>query len=157
MPSTKELLPEGALQGDGGVDGRSGRLEHREELVGPSLDLEAAGVGHGHAMGGPHVVDERTEPRAELLHEGRRPLDVGHEHRDEAARELGGQDGCPLGHLELVGDEPDRHDPIPPGCVEQARPGSLPSGVVLEPDLAEPGQGVADVGLVVDREASYAS
>src|SRR5207245_10923822 len=36
--------------------------------------------------------------------------------------------------------------------VQQPRAGALPSGIVLESDLVEPGERIAHVGLVVDRK-----
>ena len=59
--------------------------------------------------------------------------------------------------LQLAGDEPDGHDAVFLRRVQQALAGALPSGVVLEVDLAEPGQRIADVGLVVNGQASTAA
>ena len=54
--------------------------------------------------------------------------------------------------LQLTGDEPDRHDPVLLGGVQQPLAGALPGALVLEPDLTEASEGVADMGLVVDRQ-----
>ena len=56
--------------------------------------------------------------------------------------------------VELAGDEPEGHDPVLLGRVEQPLPRSLTGRVVLEVDLVEPGERVADVGGVVDRKPS---
>ena len=65
-----------------------------------------------------------------------------------------GQIGGPEPSLgpELAGDEPDRHDPVLLGRVQQTLSGPLPGGVVLESHLVEPGQGVPNVRLVVDGQ-----
>ena len=58
--------------------------------------------------------------------------------------------------LQLTGDEPDRHDPVLLGCVQQSFAGALARPFVFEVDLAEASKGVADVGLVVNRSAGIA-
>ncbi len=58
--------------------------------------------------------------------------------------------------LELARDEADRHDAEPLGRLQQPLAGELPGGVVLEIDLPEPRQSVADMGGVVDRQAAPA-
>ena len=54
--------------------------------------------------------------------------------------------------LQLAFDEPDGHDPVALGRVEQPDAGALPSVLVLELDLTESGEGVAHVGGVVNRQ-----
>ena len=54
---------------------------------------------------------------------------------------------------EFCADEPDRHDAEPLGRTEQPETGSFPRLVVLELDLPEASQGVADVARIDDREA----
>src|SRR5207245_373680 len=54
--------------------------------------------------------------------------------------------------LQLARDEPDGHDAVLLRRVQQPRAGALPSGIVLESDLVEPGERIAHVGLVVDRK-----
>src|SRR3954467_5767569 len=61
--------------------------------------------------------------------------------------------GPPPGRTELPVDEPDRHDPESLGGVEQPLPRAIAGGVVLPCDAVEPRERVADVRLVVDREA----
>ena len=58
--------------------------------------------------------------------------------------------------LELTGDEADRDDAEAFGRSEQSRAGLLARLLVLELDLVEAGEGVADVGGVVDRQAPAA-
>ncbi len=60
--------------------------------------------------------------------------------------------GVALGGLQLTGDESDGDDTVLLGGVEQPRAGALPSRVVLEAHLREPGERVTHVGLVVDRQ-----
>lgn len=45
---------------------------------------------------------------------------------------------------------------MPLGGPQESHPGAIPGAVVLEGDLVEPGQGVADVRRVVDRQATLA-
>ena len=85
-------------------------------------------------------------------------LDVGHQHGEEAGRQRGRSAGTALPEgalrVELAGDEAERHDPVLLGGVEQPLARSLAGRVVLEVDLVEPGERVADVGGVVDRKPS---
>jgi hypothetical protein len=53
--------------------------------------------------------------------------------------------------LKLTGDEPDRNDAIPLGCVQQLLAGALSGAFVFEVDSVETSEGVTDVSLVVDR------
>ena len=53
---------------------------------------------------------------------------------------------------QLPGHEADGHDAVLLRRAQQTRPGSIASGIVLEDDLVEPGQGIADMGRVVDRQ-----
>src|SRR6266542_2448676 len=57
---------------------------------------------------------------------------------------------------QLAGDEPDGHDAVLLGGVQEPLAGPLPGRVVLERDLVEPGEGVAHVRLVVDGQPSPA-
>ena len=59
--------------------------------------------------------------------------------------------------LQLAGDEPDRNDAEALGRLQQTGAGLLPGRLVLEHDLVEAGQGVADVGGVVDRQPPAAA
>ena len=58
-PSGHVVRAELALDRDGGVDRRAGRLEHGEELVGVRLDLVAAGAGDARPQDAPQLVDQR--------------------------------------------------------------------------------------------------
>ncbi len=95
------------------------------------------------------------------MDQGGGTLDVGEQHRHEAVRELHRFSGDRLTELalglQLTGDETDRHDPVLLGRVQQPLAGALPGALVLEPDLTEPGEGIADVGLVVDRQPPAAA
>ncbi len=82
-------LEELALDGDGGVEGGAGALEHREELVGPRLD-GVPGRRHRRLLQQcPHVADQPAVLLTQPIDEARRVLDVGHEHGEEAGREGG--------------------------------------------------------------------
>ena len=123
------------LHGDGSIDGRAWGLEDCEELVGASLDLVPAGRHDRAAQHRPHLVDQLAVALAEPVHECRRPLDVGHQHRDEARGQLDrlivGVPERPLG-LQLAGDEADRHDLELLGRVEQPQACSLAGFLALE-------------------------
>ena len=54
--------------------------------------------------------------------------------------------------LQLTGDEADGHDAEALGRLEQAGASLVPGLFVLEDDLVEAGEGVTDVGGVVDRQ-----
>ena len=103
---------------------------------------------------GDDVVDQAAEAPTEPLHETGRPLDVGHQQRDEPRRQGGIVAAARC--LQLAGDEPDRHDAEALGSLEQPLARPLAGRVVLERDLPEAGEGVADVGGVVDRQAPSA-
>jgi hypothetical protein len=60
----------------------------------------------------------------------------------------------PLLGSQLAGDEPDRHDAVLLGRVQQPPARAVPGGVVLEGDLVEPGEGIPHVRLVIDRQPS---
>ncbi|MEJ7583079.1 MAG: hypothetical protein WKF43_03130 [Acidimicrobiales bacterium] len=110
--------------------------------------------GGGAAQDGAQRVEQFAVAGAEAVHEGRRTLDVGHQHRHEARRELRGTVGLRAEgtlRLQLSGDEADGHDLVLLGCVQQSRAGALAGGLVLKRRLAEAGQRVADVGRIVDR------
>ena len=79
---------------------------------------------------------------------------VGHQHRDKAGRKLHSwpQPTKLTLRLQLTGDEPDRHDPVPLGCVQQSLAGARAGVFVFELDLAESSEGVPDVSLVMDRQ-----
>jgi hypothetical protein len=53
--------------------------------------------------------------------------------------------------LQLTGDEANRNDPVPFGCVQQPLAGTLPGGLVFELHSIEASQSVTNVRLVVDR------
>ena len=136
-------------------------FEHREQIVGPGLDHMAVRRGHGAPQDRPHLVDQLAVALLEVLDERGRALDVGHQHRDETGRELDSFGRGPrpsqlaLG-AQLAVDEPDGHDPVLLRRVQQPLAGPLAGRLVLEVDLVEPGERVADVRLVVDREAPAA-
>ena len=85
-----------------------------------------------------------------------RSFDVGEQHRHETRRERNRLVRAASGELalglELTGDETDRHDPEAFGGFEKPGAGTVPRLVVLEVHPAEAGEGVADVGGVVDRQ-----
>ncbi len=62
----------------------------------------------------------------------------------------------PLTGIDLAGDETDRHDAVALCSPQQACTSTVTRRVVLELDLAEPGQRVAHVRRVVDREPPVA-
>jgi hypothetical protein len=85
----------------------------------------------------------------------RRSLDVGEKHRDEARRRedrfVSPALEVTLG-LQLVGDEPDGHDLELPRGDEESLTRPVTGGFVLERDLVQAGERVADVVGIVDRE-----
>jgi hypothetical protein len=83
---------------------------------------------------------------------GTRPIvfDVDQEQLAECHAWL--RDGLHL-RAELAGDEADGHDPVLLGGVEEPLAGPFPGRFVLERHLVEALQGIADVRLVVDRQA----
>ena len=134
-----------------------GALERGEELVGAGLDLVAARPGDGTTLDRAHLVEQLAVALAEPMDQRGGALDVGHEHRDEprGQRALAGPPAAEGAFgLQLAGDEPDRHDLVLLGRLQQPGPGPVPGRLVLERDLAEAGQRVADVGGVVDRQPS---
>ncbi len=104
----------------------------------------------------PHPFDERGELSSELPHQRGGALDVGHQHRHEPARQLVARTPPPLTGIDLAGDETDRHDAVALCSPQQPRARTVTRRVVFELDLAEPGQRVADVRRVVDREPPVA-
>jgi hypothetical protein len=139
-----------ALDCDGRLEGGGRLLEGGEELVGTSVDFAAARSLHGSVENGANALQQGAVSIAQLTEQDGRSFDVGHQQRDEPPGQAGGH-LSPL-RLQLAGDEPDRHDAVLPGRVQQPLPCSLARGLVLEGDLVEPGQRVPYVGLVVDRQ-----
>ena len=121
----------------------------------------AVGRRHGAPQDRPHLLDQLAVALLEVLDERRRAFDVGHQHRDETGWELDPFDGgaraskLALG-AQLAVDEPDGNDPVLLRRVQQPLAGPLAGLLVLEVDLVEAGERVADVRLVVDREAPAA-
>ena len=145
------VIPDGPLDGHGRLDRRGRMLEDGEELIGPGVNLVAAGAPHRAADEAARIGQQRCVAVAEALHQSGRVLDVGQQERHRA----GGQDALAL-PAELAVHEADRHDPVLLGGPQQPPPGAVAGLVVLELDLAESGQGVANVRFVVDRQASPA-
>jgi hypothetical protein len=144
-----------------GVEGGLWKFEHREELVRPRFDHLAAHSQRGVSLDRPHVVDQVAVALTQTMDQGGRTFDVRHQHRHEAGRQLY-RLSCPeltelTLRLQLTGDEPDRHDPVLLGRVQQSLAGALSSAFVFEHDLAETSERVPDVGLVVDRQPAPAA
>ena len=99
---------------------------------------------HRRALDAPHGGQHRPVSVAELGEVLARALDVGEEEGQLAGRQLG---------AELPVDEPDGQDAVTLRGLEQPRAGAIACRLVLEEDAVEARQGVADVGLVVDRQA----
>src|SRR5262249_15853843 len=129
------------LDGDPGLDGRSGLLEDREELVRPGVDLAAAGPKDGLPQNGADVVQKRSIAVTELTQQNGRALDVGHEQGHETGRQGcdGGRGGLGLAvpplRFELTRDEPHRYDAELLGGVQQALTRALAGSIALERDL----------------------
>ena len=134
------------LDGERRLD-RSGRLlEDREQLVRPRVHLAAAGA----ANSGPdEPADVGQDPGvaiAQPLHQLGRSLDIGQEQGDVAMRQ-------PALRLQLGADESDRNDAVLLGRPQQAHPGAIAGGVVLERHLAEAGKRVSHMRSIVDGQA----
>jgi hypothetical protein len=134
-----------ALDRDRRLERGGGKPERGEQLVAAGVDLVAAGSLHGRPKETAQLVQERTVPVAEAVDEIGRGLDIGQHEGDLTARQ-------PELRPELAPDESEGHDPVLLGRLQEAHPRSVATRVVLEADATEPGKGVADVGLVVDRE-----
>ena len=154
-------LAELALHGDGGLKRGARALEHREELVRPRFHGLAGERQRSLPKQRSHTADQLAVLLAQSFDKARGVLDVGHQHGEEAGRQLGRfeRPTFPEGALrvQLAGDEPEGHDPVLLRGVEQ--PGARPvaRGVVLEADLVEPSERVSDMGRVVDRKPSPAA
>ena len=96
-----------------------------------------------------------AEALAELVHQPGRALHVGHQHRHEPGRQARpgwpGRAGADCSSLVMNPTGTMRKRLA--ACSSRVRARSR-GGVVLEGDLAEAGEGVADVGGVVDRQAA---
>ena len=100
------------------------------------------------------AVEQLAVAVTEAVEQLGRSLDVGEQHRHEARRQVhrfAAPAELALG-LQLAGDEADGHDAEALGRLEQPGPRLLPGVFVLEHDLVETGEGVADMGGVVDRQ-----
>jgi hypothetical protein len=133
-------------------------LEHGEELVGAGLDDVPTAIDGGAFEDRAHAIEQRAIAVAETVQQRRRALHVGEQHGDETRRQV--RRVAPPAELalrlELAGDEADRDDAEALGRPEQTRAGLLARLLVIELDLVEAGEGVADVGGVVDRQATTA-
>ena len=133
-----------ALDLDRRLDRRGRRPEDGEELVGAGVDLEASAGAHRRALDAPHGIEHRSVSVLELGEVAARALDVGEEEGQLPGRQL---------RADLAVDEPDRQDAVALGRLQQLRPGAVAGRVIVEQHPVEAGQRVADVGLVVDRQA----
>ena len=152
-------LAQGPLHRHGRLGCRGRLLEHGEELVGARLDDEPRSLGACTFEDRADAVEQLAVAVAEPVDQLRRSLDVGEQHGHEARRQvarLGPAAELALG-LQLAGDEPDRNDAEALGRLQQTGAGLLACRLVLEHDLVEAGQGVADVGGVVDRQTPAAA
>ena len=142
------------------IDCRPGRLEHREEFVGPRLDLVAAARRDTRPQDGPQLLDQGCEMLVDALHQRGGTLDIGHQHRDESAGEH--RDTCverrqgPF-HFQLSGNEADRHDLELLRRVQQTLASAVTGCVALEVDPPEPCQRVANMARIVDRQSPAAT
>jgi hypothetical protein len=150
-PSADDPIIRPAVRGHPPLHGyrRAQRLsrigEGGEEFIGSRVDLVAARPLGFRPQQAAHLGQESRISVAELGQVPRRVLDVGQQQGDTAGRQ-------PKLGAELAVDEPDRHDPVALGGLEEPRPRSIPRALVVEHDPVEASQRVADVGLVVDRE-----
>ena len=117
-----------ALGGKG--DGASGPVQVRAGRVGPVQDGEG------------RIAEDAAQALLEL---------AGCPGPAQLDHEAPGRRVAPL-RLQLAGDEADRHDAVLLRRVQEPGARALAGGVVLEADLAEPGERVPDVRLVVDRQ-----
>ena len=131
-------------------------LEQRHRAVGalarkrhsPAFTIEVGGYGFGPVENRERRVTENgPQPRLELF---RRPQSPQLDDRFTRGR-------LPALGTQLTVHETKRNDPVLLGGFEQ--PGSRPVArrFILEADLIEACEGVADVGLIVDREAALAA
>jgi hypothetical protein len=141
------------------LDRRRGPFEDGEELVRSGIDLPTTGLDDRFPNEAPHIVQQAGVPVAEVPEERCGVLDVGQQERDEAGGEGRHVDrlGVPPLRSELPIDEPDRHDPELLGGVQQPPAGPVSRRVVLEGHPLEPGQSVAHVSHVVDRQPAPAA
>jgi hypothetical protein len=139
-------VPHRPLDGQRGVERRGAVLEHGEDVVAARGDDVPARRAHRGPHDPPDVGQHVGVPVAGTAQQRRRALDVAEQERDPARRQPGLR-------LELRVDEADRHDAVPLGRAQQPAARAVAGRVVLEGDLVEPGEGVADVRRVVDREA----
>ena len=110
----------------------------------------------------PDVAEEVHIPVAETLEKLGRALDIGQQEGDGSAwqaREVNrARLELPLEALlpKLTVEETERHDAVSLRGTKKPLARPLASPIVLEAGLVEPGEGIADMRRVVDREPSAA-
>ena len=102
------------------------------------------------------AVEQLAVAVTQPMQQARRSLDVGEQHRHEASRQMdrfAAPSELTFG-LQLTGDEPDGDDAESLGRLQQPASSEVSRRLVLENDLVEAGESIADVGRVVDRQPS---
>ena len=145
MPSVHACAATPRWMASAALSAEGGPLEGGEELIATGVDLAAPGLPHGRPEQTTLLVQQGPIPIAESVQQLGRALDVGQHEGDLAAWQL-------LLRPELDADEPERHDPELLGRLQEPHPRPVAVRVVLEADAAEPGERVANVRLVVDRQ-----
>ena len=126
---------------------RASRAFAREN-DGLAVTVEVGGNGLGPVENRERRVAENgPQPRLELL---RRPKPAELDDRLTRGR-------LPALRAQLAGHEAKGHDAVLLGSFQQPRSRPLSRRFMLETDLIEAREGVADVGLVVDRQAPAAA
>lgn len=116
------------------------RRAHRRER-----QPRSPGVADGGALDTPNGVDHCAVSVFELGEVARRALDIGEQEGELAGRQF---------RPELAVDKANRQDSVALRRLEQAGPRAIPHGLVVEQEPVEARQGVADMRLVVDRQAA---
>jgi hypothetical protein len=133
------------LDGDSRIERGGGSLERGEELVAASVDLAAASSLHSWPQQTAKLVQHGAITISEPVKQLGRALDIGQREGDLTARQL-------LLRPELDPDESERHDPELLRRLQEPHSRSVAARLILEADAAEPGERVANVRLIVDRQ-----
>ena len=148
-----------ALNDKRGIESRVRLLEDREELVGAGVHLASARFADGVTEQLADIGQHPGVAIAKAPHQAGGVLDVGEQESHQARRQCAHFARASLDLatdayvLQLARDEADGHDPVFLGGLQQPRASPISGHFVLEGGLVEPRQRVADVGLVVDRQA----
>jgi len=167
--------PHRSLDGERSLDCGACLLEDCEKLVRTRVDLASTRCAYRGPEDPPDVGEESAVAITQARYKSGRVGDVSEEEGDHAGRQqthlaragadlashslvLYGQPfRCCALRTQLSGHEADGHDSVLFCRFEQPGPGTIPGGLVLKRGLVEARQRVADMCIVVDRQAPVAA